>query len=211
MSTHVSSNELTPRKTYRVMAVFALAILLLLGLAIYSLSKMQSAPWTSSLGNLQIQSTFRKDMPQFEYTEANKQLTAQNLAGKWTLLSFWSYACPPCLEEMPSQNQLSLSWQGPELQIVTVNTDDEKTENFELAKKFLQEQDIVLPTIFDRGQVLAKAFDVTAIPRHFLINTEGKIVWEATGAFKWDQQAARDQLLKLTEQQTPESVQDPAE
>lgn len=193
------------------MALFAVAIMLLIGLAIYSLSKMQTAPWTSSLSTLEIQSTFRKDLPHFELTSANKLLSPENLAGKWTLLSFWSYSCPPCLEEMPSLNQLSLSWQGPDMQIVTVNVDDEKTENFELAKKFLQEQDIELPTIFDRGLVLAKAFGVDVYPKHFLINTEGKIIWEAAGAFKWDQQSARDQLLKLTEQQTPESVQDPSE
>jgi len=211
MSSSDSSNELSPRKTYRLMAGVALAIIMLLGLAIYSLSRMETAPWTSSLAPLQIQTTFRKDLPQFEYVDGNKKLTPQNLGGKWTLMSFWSYSCPPCLAEMPSLNRLALGWQGPELEVLTVNVDDENSENYELAKRFLQETEISLPTIFDRKKILAKAFEVTEYPRHFLINTEGKIIWEGRGAFEWDQPAARDQLLKLTEQQTPETTQDPEE
>lgn len=211
MSASTPATDVSPRKTYRLMAGVAISIILLLGLAIFSLSRMESTPWASSLRRLEIQSTFRQDLPQFEYVDGTKTLNPQNLAGKWTLLSFWSYGCPPCLEEMPALNQLALTWQGPELEILTVNVDEEKTENFELAKKFLLETEISLPTIFDKKQILAKAFAVTEYPRHFLINTEGKMIWAASGAFRWDQPEARDQLLKLTEQQTPEASQDPVE
>lgn len=193
------------------MALVAIAIILLLSLAIYSLSRMETAPWTSPLAELQIQGTFRKNLPQFEYTDGNKKLTPQNFEGKWTLLSFWSYSCPPCLEEMPSLNQLALSWSGPEMEVTTVNVDEEKTENFELAKAFLQDEEIVLPTIFDKQKVLAKAFAVEVYPKHFLINPKGEIIWEGQGSYKWDSPGARDQLLKLTEQQTPETTQDPVE
>ena len=193
------------------MAGMAIAIILLLSFAIYSLSRMQATLWTSQLGELRIQDTFRKKLPQFEYVDANKKLTPQNFQNKWTLLSFWSYSCPPCIEELPSLNQLALNWAGPELEVMTVNVDEDKTENYEQAKSLLQTENIVLPTIWDKQKVLAKAFEVNEYPRHFLINPEGEIVWEASGAFDWDQPQARDQLIKLTEQQTPETIQDPVE
>lgn len=193
------------------MAFAAVTIIVLLGVAIYSLSRMETAPWTSSLQTLNIDSTFQQDLPQFEFRDGGKTLTPQNMIGKWTLVSFWSYSCPPCLQEMPSLDQLALSWQGPSLEIITVNVDDEGTDNFELAKSFLQEMDISLPTIFDRQKVLSRAFSVTEYPRHFLVNPEGKIVWQASGAYQWDEASARDQLLKLTEQHTPESNADPVE
>ncbi len=193
------------------MALVAIAIILLLSLAIYSLSKLETKPWASPLRELKIQDTLRKKLPQFEYTDGNKVLTPQNFKQKWTLLSFWSYSCPPCLEEMPSLNQLSLSWSGPEMEVVTVNVDEEKSENFELAKAFLQDQEIVLPTLFDKQRVLTKAFAVDVFPRHFLVNPEGEIVWEGQGSYKWDSQKSRDQLLRLIERQTPEITQDPVE
>ena len=193
------------------MAIFAIAMILLLTLAIYSLSRMQSTPWTSPLRQLHIQDTFRKNLPQFEYVDGNKKLTPQNFEGKWTLLSFWSYSCPPCLLEMPSLNQMALQWSGPELSVLTINVDDENTENFDLAKRFLQDEGIVLPTVFDKQKILIKAFAVQVYPKHFLINPQGEMIWEAQGSYDWDSIKSRDSLVKLIEQQTPETDQDLAE
>ncbi|NJL25418.1 MAG: TlpA family protein disulfide reductase [Calothrix sp. SM1_5_4] len=189
----------------------ALAMIVLLGVAIFSLSKLANAPWTSALTTPTIQSTFRKDLPHFEYRDEEKSVTRENFEEKWTLLTFWSITCAPCLEEMPALNQLALSWQGPEFQILTVNFDPENSDDLENAKNFLADQEIVLPTLFDGKQELKKAFNVTEYPKHFLISPDTKIVWEARGAFKWNDAKARDQLLKLMEQQAPESSQDPAE
>jgi thiol-disulfide isomerase/thioredoxin len=211
MSSSSSANEPSPGKTYRLMAIFAVAIILLLTVAIYSLSKMETAPWASPLAELRIQDTFRKNLPQFEYMDGNNKLTPQNFQGKWTLLSFWSYSCPPCLAEMPSLNQMALNWSGPELAVVTVNVDDENSENFELAKSFLQDEGIVLPTIFDKQKILTNAFAVQVYPKHFLINPKGEMIWEAQGSYDWDSSQSRDNLVKLIEQQTPETVQDLAE
>ena len=193
--------EPSPRKTYRVMAGMAVIVMGLIGLAIYSLSQVQPTAWTSVLKDPVITPTLRQKLPQFEYADEGngKRLSADNFAGKWTLLSFWAYWCGPCLEEMPALNQLGQQWQGPEFDIVTVNMDKAGTENFELAKKLLSEQSIVLPTLFDKTGSLSKAFAVTQLPHHFLINPSSEIVWEATGAFKWNEAAARDQLMKVME------------
>jgi thiol-disulfide isomerase/thioredoxin len=205
------ASEPSPKKTYRAMAFVAVAIIALLSLAIYSLSRLQTKPWASSLSALEIQSTFRKDLPQFELKDGEKVINPQHFLGHWTLLTFWSYSCPPCLQEMPSLNALALGWQGEELEVLTVNVDPKDSENFTLAKKWLLEEEIELPTVFDRDQVLNKAFAVTEYPRHFLIDREGKIVWEASGAYAWNEPMALGQLLKLTERQDPEAAPDPVE
>ena len=82
---------------------------------------------------------------------------------------------------------------------VTVNIDDPNGEDFESAHKFLLENEIALPTLFDRTGELKAAFNVHDLPQHFLINPEKKIVWQAIGAFKWSDLKARDQLMKLME------------
>lgn len=190
------------------MAGMAVAMICLLGVAIYSLSRLESAPWTSSLTDPTIQSTLRKNLPQFEHQDGEKSLTPQQFEGKWTLLSFWSYSCPPCLEEMPTLNQLGLNWQGPELQIFTINTDPENSENLDHARRFLSDSEIVLPTYFDPKGTLATAFAIQEIPKHFLVSPDKQIVWEAIGAFRWNEMPARDQLLKVIEQERPETNQD---
>ena len=193
------------------MAIFAVAVICLIGVAIFSLSKLQSAPWTSLLSTPNIHSSFRKNLPQFEHNDGSKSLTPQQFEGKWTLLSFWSYSCPPCIEELPALNSMALNWQGPTIQVFTVNVDEEKSENLDLAKRFLSDSEITLPTYYDPKRSLAVAFGVAEYPKHFLVNPDKQIIWEAIGAFKWNDAGTRDQLLKLIEQQAPESDQAPAE
>ncbi|MBX3022175.1 MAG: TlpA family protein disulfide reductase [Bdellovibrionales bacterium] len=200
---------MSPQKTYRLMAGMAIAMLCLLGVAIYSLSRLSSGPWTRKLSAPDIQASAHTGMPTFQLESNGENITPAYFEGKWTLLSFWSYGCPPCLEEMPALNTLALTWSGPEFRVLTVNWDE--GEMLDSAKRFLQEHEITLPTIYDPKKILKNAFQVNEFPRHFLIAPDGKIAWQATGAFAWDESHARDQLLKLMELQTPESASDPVE
>lgn len=195
------SQETSPRSTYRLMAAVAIAILVLLSVAIFSLSRMQTLPWASGLRRPEFSTTLRKPLPEIQGVEL---LSQANLSGKWTLISFWSVTCEPCLRELPSMDQFLINWQGPEFQIVTVNVDRERAEDFDAARKFLMLSDISLPAVFDTGERLKKAFAVTEYPKHFLVNPAGQIVWEAVGAYAWNEASVRDQLLKLTEQEVPQ-------
>lgn len=188
-------SELSPQKTYRLMAMVAVAIFLLLGVAIFSLSRLSQAPWSSQLATPKLIETSRQKLPQFEYHQGKEVLNPENFKDRWTLLSFWSFSCSPCLTELPGLNQLAQSWQGPDLNVLTVNIDS--GEDLEQAKRFLLEQEITLPTLFDSKGELKSAFQVDAYPRHFLIGPDQMIIWSAVGAYKWNQNSVRDQLLKL--------------
>lgn len=190
-----------------MMAVMALIAMGLIGVAIYSLSQLNTTVWTSSLTDPVVDPTLQQNLPAFQYSVDGKTLTAQNFEGRWTLLSFWAHWCGPCLEELPALNQLSQQWQGPQFEVVTVNVDEAKSDEYEAAKRFLAEQDIALPTLFDKTGDLKKAFAVTDLPQHFLINPQAKIVWKARGAFKWNDSKTRDQLMKVME---TEAVQEEA-
>jgi thiol-disulfide isomerase/thioredoxin len=193
--------EVSPKNTYRLMAGMAFSAIALISLAIYSLSQINNKVWISSLADPIIQPTLRQNLPQFEYLDESKgqNLTPGSFEGHWTLLSFWAHWCGPCLEEMPALNQLNQQWQGPEFEVVTVNVDDAHGEEIDRAKGFLSEQNIDLPTLFDYKHELKRAFNVTDLPQHFLINPQMQIVWQARGAFKWADAKARDQLMKVME------------
>lgn len=201
----------SPDRSRTITMVFAVAIAALLALALFSLSKIRSSAWTSPLKTPDIQDTLRQDLPQFEDAELLRLLETAHQTNRWVLLSFWSVACPPCLAEMPSLNALGASWQGPGFQVVTVNVDTENADDLEQAKRFLQEEQIALPSFYDTGGKLKRAFQVNEYPRHFLIAPDRKIVWSAVGAYQWNEPKARDQLLKLMEQRAQESAADPAE
>ncbi len=171
--------------------------MVLIGIAIYSLSQLNSTVKSTTLRDLALNPTLRQDLPHFEYPDQGKVLTPESFAGHWTLLTFWAHWCAPCLEEMPALNSLGQQWQGKNFEILTVNVDDPKTENAEAARAFLSEQEIALPTVFDSAGILKRAFAVDELPRHFLISPKKKIVWEARGAFRWNDTSARDRLMAV--------------
>lgn len=181
------------------MAAMAVLVILLIGVAIYSLSQMKPETWTSSLKEPDIQPTLRQNLPNFEYSNEGQQLKTDDFKEKWTLLSFWANWCEPCREELPLLNQLSQQWQGPEFDVVTVNIDEPRSESLEAARKFLSEGELQFRTLFDTNGVLKRAFSVTDLSQHFLISPEGKIVWQAKGAFQWTSPKAIDQLMKIME------------
>ena len=196
------------------MAGMAVAFIVLLAGAIYSLSQFEATSSTASLQVPDIQSTLRKDLPHFEYVTPEKTLTHATIQGKWTLLTFWAHWCQPCLDELPGLNQLAASWQGPEFNIITVNVDDPESENYALAAEFLQNNDLILPTVFDKSGELKKTFEVVELPRHFLISPKGEIRWDGLGAFSWNDSRTRDLLLKAMETErvpAPESEPESAE
>ncbi len=194
------------------MMIFAVAIAALIGLAIFSLSKL--GPGGALMGSLRdpvITDTLRQPLPAFQHEELAKALNNLSGDGKWTLLTFWSVTCPPCLEELPSLNALAQSWQGPAFQIVTVNFDGDVPEDLENAKRLMQENEIVLPTVYDRNKALKTAFQVNEYPKHFLVSPSKEVVWQQIGAFNWNSAKTRDQLAKLMAVRAPESSEDPAE
>ena len=184
------------------MARVAVAMLILLGLAIYSLSRLSTTPWSRPLSVPSLEISPGTAVPAFQHQANDKLFSPQALLGHWTLLTFWSHTCPPCLLEMPALNQLANNWNGPAFEVLTINVDQD--ENAELSKRFLEEERLSLPTIYDQQGQLQRAFGVDTFPRHFLINPEAKIVWTAAGAYQWNDNNAIDQLLRLMERPFPE-------
>ncbi len=193
------------------MMIFAVAIAGLIGLAIFSFSRLSSTAMGVSLREPVITDTLRQNLPPFEHEELTKQLNSISGDGKWTLLTFWSVTCPPCLEELPALNALGQNWQGPGFQVVTVNFDGDSPEDLETARRLMQEEQIVLPTVYDKNNALKTAFQVNEYPKHFLISPAKEIVWQQIGAFNWDSKSTRDQLAKLMEARVPEPTADPSE
>jgi len=98
---------------------------------------------------------------------------APDLAGKPLILEFWATWCPPCRASIPHLNEIYSKYQDRGLQIVGVTNEDKPT-----VKAFLKQTPIKYHIAFDKGGELGKFFKVRGIPHAFLVNAEGKIVWQ---------------------------------
>ncbi len=189
------------KKTLRYMQVAAVFALIVIGSVIYTFSHL---PIGTSIAvdrfpTITVTPPYRQKVPHFEWHAKGASLKSSDLQGRWTILSFWSMTCEPCLKEMPDLDQFNEDWSGPELSIVTVNED--RVDLSETIRQFLAETEIQLAVYYDTEGQIKNAFDVHEFPRHFLISPKGEIVWTEKGAFNWTAPESQKSLLAIMERE----------
>ena len=94
------------------------------------------------------------------------------------VINFWATWCPPCIAEMPSLEKLYNSYNG---EVVFLFVSDEKQE---VISKFKHKHKYQFE-VHSALTAFPKEFDVTSIPRTFVIDKNGNIVIDKTGAANW--------------------------
>ena len=116
----------------------------------------------------------------------------QNTKGKVTLVNFWATWCPPCIAEMPSLQNLYSDYQGKvEFLFLT-------SEDLEVIQSFMQKHNYTF-SFYKPAENYPDYFNVSSIPRTFLIDKNGYIIIDETGANDWNSESVRtviDELLK---------------
>ncbi|ULC58690.1 TlpA family protein disulfide reductase [Flaviramulus sp. BrNp1-15] len=119
-------------------------------------------------------------------------LNFEEVRGKVVLVNFWATWCPPCIAEMPSMQKLYDDYSN-KIEFVFVSNEDYSKTN-----QFLNKNNYTFKT-FTPITNYPDTFDVSSIPRTFLIDKSGRIVIDKTGAANWNSETVRntiDELLK---------------
>lgn len=104
--------------------------------------------------------------------EAAPPQTLEPIEGKVIWVDFWASWCVPCRRSFPWMNTMQQKYGGEGLQIIAVNLDKERA----LADGFLAEVPAEFSLRFDPAGVLAKQFEVQAMPSSFLLDATGKVL-----------------------------------
>ncbi len=113
--------------------------------------------------------------------------------GKVVLINFWATWCPPCIAEMPNLEKLYKDYKDEVIFLFVSNETQEVISNF----KKKNDYDFVVHASITQNPKLLEA---TSIPRTFILNQQGHIVIDKTGAADWNSDKVRkllDDLLKL--------------
>lgn len=129
----------------------------------------------------------------WQIVDANgASLNVENKRGQVVLINFWATWCPPCVAEMPSFQKLFRDY-GDEVTFLFVAEDEPEKVN-----EFLKKKEYSLPVYYSTSQAPADLV-APSIPKTYIIDKEGKIVVNKTGAANWNSAAVRlllDDLLK---------------
>ncbi|WP_299333914.1 TlpA disulfide reductase family protein [uncultured Psychroserpens sp.] len=114
--------------------------------------------------------------------------------GKVVIINFWATWCPPCIAEMPSLNELYQHYiPNDDVVFLFVSNEDK-----ELLYEFMTHNSYSFQ-VYQSLSDYPKVFNVSSIPRTFIINKKGEIVIDKTGAADWNSERVRnaiDQALK---------------
>ena len=100
-----------------------------------------------------------------------------SLRGKYVLLDFWASWCGPCLAEVPNVKAIYDDYRDKGFDIYGVSLDDEKQRGAWLEKIEQNGMDWVQVSALKGWDCpAAKRYNVTGIPKMFLLDPQGKII-----------------------------------
>ncbi|CAJ0770958.1 MULTISPECIES: thioredoxin family protein [Ralstonia] len=145
-----------------------------------------------------------------EFTGINQWLNSQplsmkDLRGKVVLVDFWTYSCINCLNTLPHVRQWYDKYKDQGLVVVGVHTPEyafeKSTANVQEALKRL---DVRYPVAQDNSYATWSAFHNQFWPALYLIDTDGRIVYQHFGEGRYaETEAAIQKLLADRKPQKP--------
>ena len=134
-----------------------------------------------------------RDLPDFELASLDgESWNVDALAGKPWIINFWASWCAPCVEEMPAMNRAWADVQDDGIGMLAINAG----ESVVAIKTFLDKIPVDFEILLGDGQTLPE-WTVRALPTTVVVDSSGKVVFEALGPREWDDPALLDRVRAL--------------
>ncbi len=98
-----------------------------------------------------------------------EQVTLSKLKGNVVLLDFWATWCPPCRNSIPVFVKLYNKYHNQGFTVLGISLEDRA-----VLEKYRDAQGIPYPILLGNKEI-AKAYEVQAIPKIFILDKSGKV------------------------------------
>lgn len=112
-----------------------------------------------------------------EMLDGSKQ-TLSALRGKVALVTFWATWCPPCRQEMAHMQEGVIDhFAGKDLVVIPIS----RGETRATVESFIKKMGYTFPVGLDHDKSIYLKYATNYVPRSFVIDREGKVVYVAVG------------------------------
>jgi cytochrome c biogenesis protein CcmG/thiol:disulfide interchange protein DsbE len=132
-----------------------------------------------------------KPAPDFSITEGNRTVALRNYRGKPVVLNFWATWCAPCVEEIPSLNELQQRM--PQIVVLGVSIDVDAAAYHQ----FLAAHRISFVTIREGTQHTSNLYGTYLFPETYIIDQQGRIRRKFISSQDWTTPEILDYLSHL--------------
>lgn len=102
--------------------------------------------------------------------------------GKPLIINVWASWCGPCRAEMGSLERLARRYNGKQLNVIGISTDDDGAA----AAAFIRKSKVTFENFIDSKVFLENMLGANTIPLTILVDAQGKVLEKAHGAYEWD-------------------------
>ena len=93
------------------------------------------------------------------------------------IVSFFATWCKPCLKEIAELKPILEKFKDKEIKLLLIDLKEERP----IVEKFLKQHNLPGIILLDKYGVASKRYGVTTLPRLFVIDKNGKLVWNTKG------------------------------
>jgi len=93
------------------------------------------------------------------------------------IVSFFATWCKPCLKEIEELKTVLANFEDNNLKLFLIDLKEEKS----VVDKFVRQYNLPGTILLDKYGVAAKRYGVTTLPRLFVINKNGDLIWKTKG------------------------------
>ena len=140
-----------------------------------------------------------KSLPNIDIkTLQGKTINIQDLEndGNPMVISFWATWCKPCKKELNTIAEVYDDWQEETgVKLIAISIDD--TRSMSKVAPYVNSSDWDYEVYLDSNSDLKRAMGVSTVPHTFLINGNGKIVWNHKGYIDGDEEELYEQIQHL--------------
>lgn len=132
--------------------------------------------------------------PGFTITADNgRTITRGEFGGKLLVLNFWATWCPPCIQEMPSLNEMQKALAPSGVVVLGVSVD----QNQQSYRALLDRAKVSFLTARDPEAKISANYGTFKYPETYLINRDGKVVQKIIGPTNWTDPQMIEQIKTL--------------
>ena len=116
--------------------------------------------------------------------------------GKPMIISYWSIACKPCIQELNAITDALAEWrEEADFEVVAVSVDDARLKAS--AKAIASSRGWEFICVYDENQDLKRAMNVSLTPQSFVVDGEGNIIFSHSGYTPGSEQLLFDKIVEL--------------
>jgi peroxiredoxin len=127
-----------------------------------------------------------RDAPDFQLPDASgRTVSLREQRGHPVAVNFWATWCPPCIEEVPSLEDLARSLDGSDMRLLAVSVDDD----WDPIRKFFI-KGTKIGVLLDKAHTVPKTYGTDKYPETYFIDSQGRVRYYFINKRNWSKPEA---------------------